>query len=198
METPTPVSALMHAGVINAGGILLTRVSSTLTHFHSVVYMILLVGLTSASLSIHWMNQQPDTKKKLAYSTMGQMGYMLTQCSLGAFPVAIFHLISHGFYKASLFLNAGETLNKKIDDFQPMSNFLIFKSFVISLIILFAGVILFKEQTGYIPILLYGFILLTIVTLILKVELIIESHWPTKSLFYLMISLVFFGLAYFV
>lgn len=110
METPTPVSAMMHAGVINAGGILLTRISPIFITQQYLIYTALSLGLVTALLSIIWMNQQADTKKKLAYSTMGQMGYMLSQCSLGAFPAAVFHLISHGFFKASLFLNAGETL----------------------------------------------------------------------------------------
>jgi NADH:ubiquinone oxidoreductase subunit 5 (subunit L)/multisubunit Na+/H+ antiporter MnhA subunit len=193
METPTPVSALMHAGVINAGGILLTRVSASLATFPSLTYVILLVGLTSAIFSIQWMNQQPDIKKKLAYSTMGQMGYMLTQCSLGAFPAAIFHLMSHGFYKASLFLNGGETLQEVAKNAgQAVSYRTFFKSLLVALIILFIGIGLFKGQSLHIPLLMYGFILLTLTTLILNTHELVKPRWPIYMVYYLIISLLFF------
>lgn len=192
METPTPVSALMHAGVINAGGVLLIRVSATLTTFHALTYLILLVGLISAMCSIQWMNKQPDTKKKLAYSTMGQMGYMLTQCSLGAFPAAIFHLMSHGFYKASLFLNAGETLADKSENGSQIAGYhTIFKSCAIALMIFFVNVFIFKGQHKHIPPLMYGFILLTLITLILKINLHIRPHLPTRLMYYAVVSTLF-------
>lgn len=197
METPTPVSALMHAGVINAGGILLTRISASLSSFHSLTYFILFTGLTSAFLSTQWMNRQPDIKKKLAYSTMGQMGYMLTQCSLGAFPAAIFHLISHGFYKASLFLNAGETLTdrKKIGD-NPPSYLSILQSLFIASLILLLGFLLFKNQHGHIPLLMYGFMLLTLITLTLKINCSTPPHWLIRGIYYLIIASIFLSYLY--
>lgn len=169
METPTPVSALMHAGIINAGGILLTRISAALVQHADLIYFILGVGLVSACLSIIWMNQQPDTKKKLAYSTMGQMGYMFTQCSLGAFPAAVFHLISHGFYKASLFLNAGETLtehNNQPSTFYKPAHLIM--SSVISAVLIYAAARIFVNKHVYIPVLMYGFIFITVTSLLLK------------------------------
>jgi NADH:ubiquinone oxidoreductase subunit 5 (subunit L)/multisubunit Na+/H+ antiporter MnhA subunit len=192
METPTPVSALMHAGVINAGGILLTRISSTLAHFHAIDYVILLVGLTSACLSIQWMNQQSDTKKKLAYSTMGQMGYMLTQCSLGSFPAAIFHLISHGFYKASLFLNAGETLNLgRQNNTVALGGKIIFKSLVITILIFSLGVFLLKEQGMHIPVLMYGFAFMTIITLVIEISSLSKNNKTISVINYIFIGLIF-------
>lgn len=171
METPTPVSALMHAGIINAGGILLTRISAALVQHIDLIYFILAVGLLSAGLSIIWMNQQPDTKKKLAYSTMGQMGYMLTQCSLGAFPAAIFHLISHGFYKASLFLNAGETLaeqaNKPTAAYNPID---LIRSSIIAVVVIYVAAHIFVHGHAYIPALMYGFIFMTITTLLMELS----------------------------
>ncbi|MGE3318934.1 MAG: proton-conducting transporter membrane subunit [Candidatus Berkiella sp.] len=110
MQTPTPVSALMHAGVINAGGILLARLSGVFTQVSLVPYIILCVGLSSMLVGSLFKQLQSDIKKKLAYSTMGQMGYMLIQSALGCFAAAVFHLIAHGFYKAALFLNAGDDL----------------------------------------------------------------------------------------
>jgi len=198
METPTPVSALMHAGVINAGGILLTRVSDSLVGFHVLAYAILLIGLTSAVLSVHWMNQQPDTKKKLAYSTMGQMGYMLVQCSVGAFPAAIFHLISHGFYKACLFLNAGETLNNNHENHcKPASHALILKSWLISAIVLGSGLILFKAHSTELPVLLYSFVFLTMASMTLKINQIMPEKSGIKLMAYVAIVLIYYFYLFF-
>ncbi|MFO1256887.1 MAG: proton-conducting transporter membrane subunit [Gammaproteobacteria bacterium] len=110
MQTPTPVSALMHAGVINAGGILVARLSPLLPQTTVLPYIILLVGISTMTVGTILKSAQPDVKKQLAYSTMGQMGYMLMQSALGCFAAAVFHLIAHGFYKAALFLNAGSEL----------------------------------------------------------------------------------------
>ncbi len=193
LETPTPVSALMHAGVINAGGILLARVSGALTQFHYLVYLILLVGLVSALLSVHWMNQQPDIKKKLAYSTMGQMGYMLTQCGLGAFPAAIFHLMSHGFYKASLFLNAGQTLcGSQEKSYQTVCYKSLLKAFSIALLIFSLGLFLFREVGMSIPLLIYGFMFITIMTMVLKMVLLENTGKLLVMSCYLAIGLLFF------
>ncbi len=192
METPTPVSALMHAGVINAGGILLTRISATLMQFHTVAYVILAVGLTSALLSIHWMNQQPDTKKKLAYSTVGQMGYMLIQCGLGAFSAAIFHLISHGFYKASLFLNAGETLKRQPDEMENSMSFKLFVgSVLIASIIFLTGALFFSNKIQNLPILILGFIFISLLTLVIKTELTLQFSQMYRLVTYLLIIFVY-------
>lgn len=110
MQTPTPVSALMHAGVINAGGILLARLSPMFNQTLWLPYMMLSVGVTSLVIGGLLKSVQTDIKKKLAYSTMSQMGYMLMQSAIGCFAAAIFHLVAHGFYKAALFLNAGNAL----------------------------------------------------------------------------------------
>lgn len=194
MEAPTPVSALMHAGVINAGGILLTRVSGTLVQYHSLTYLILCVGLLSAVLSTHWVKHQSDVKKKLAYSTMGQMGYMLMQCGLGTFPAAVFHLISHGFYKASLFLNAGETLTPpKATPMLPLTAWRVSKAFIIALVMLLLGLALFTTQMQHVPILLHGFIMLTLATLVLKTDRITTIQWPVRITFYSMIAGAFYA-----
>jgi len=107
METPTPVSAMMHAGVINAGGYLLARLSFLYINHNGIMMFMLVIGLVTAVLGQFFKLYQADIKKQLAYSTMGQMGYMIVQCGLGCFASAIFHLIAHGIYKASLFLSAG-------------------------------------------------------------------------------------------
>lgn len=197
METPTPVSALMHAGVINAGGILLTRVSATLTQFHTLNYFILFVGLLSALLSIYWMAQQPDTKKKLAYSTMGQMGYMLAQCSLGAFPAAVFHLISHGFYKASLFLNNGESFyDVPKREHHVYKHREILAAMVVSTVIFILGISLFKSELTNMPWLIYGFMYLTLTTMVLQSNRQMRESGLQIAMSYLIIMSIFFVYLY--
>ncbi len=112
METPTPVSALMHAGLINAGGFLLARLSPWYVQSPGVLNVVFSVGLITALLGSFFMLTQQDVKRSLAYSTMSQMGFMVMQCGLACFSAAIFHLVAHGFYKGSLFLNTGATLRK--------------------------------------------------------------------------------------
>lgn len=115
MQAPTPVSAMMHAGVINIGGFLLARLSpyiplgSVLSGFIYTIGMISMVAAAFFGLSQH------DIKRQLAYSTMGQMGYMIVQTGLGFFSAAVFHLAAHGFFKAYLFLSAGSTIGHKYE-----------------------------------------------------------------------------------
>lgn len=192
METPTPVSALMHAGVINAGGFLLVRISPAVIQYHALCYFILFIGLLSSFLSIQWMNQQPDTKKKLAYSTMGQMGYMLAQCSLGAFPAAIFHLISHGFYKASLFLNAGETLLQPTSVHSPQHSYLdILNALIISGVIFSLPYFIFYHQKIDIPVLILGFIYLTLTGVVLNIMSDTHIRQFNKLIFYFLLSFIY-------
>ncbi len=112
MQAPTPVSALMHAGVINSGGILLARLSPMINQSASISSVILMVGIVTLITGALFKITQTDVKRKLAYSTMSQMGYMVLQCGLGCYSAAVFHLIAHGFYKAFLFLNAGNALKE--------------------------------------------------------------------------------------
>ncbi len=116
MEGPTPVSALMHAGIVNAGGFLINRFAPVFAHTDSVLQIALLVGLTTTLMGSVMMLMQSDIKRSLGYSTMGQMGYMVMECGLGAFSLAIFHLIAHGIFKATLFLNSGSLIGRARKD----------------------------------------------------------------------------------
>jgi len=120
MQTPTPVSALMHAGVINAGGIMLARLSPLFSQSTYLPYAMLLIGFVTLIIGSLFKQTQSDIKKQLAYSTMSQMGYMVMQSAVGCFSAAVFHLIAHGFYKAGLFLNAGNAL---FDNVNGLKNF---------------------------------------------------------------------------
>ncbi len=107
METPTPVSALMHAGIINAGGYLVIRMSPMLIKLPLVLDLLALVGGFTAVFGSLIMIGQTDVKRSLAYSTISQMGFMMLECGLGAFSIATLHIIGHAFYKAYSFLSAG-------------------------------------------------------------------------------------------
>ncbi len=111
MDSPTPVSALMHAGIINAGGFLLNRLAPLYALSPDTLHIVFVVGALTVLLGASMMLVQNDIKKMLGYSTMGQMGYMIMECGLGAFALAIFHLIAHGLFKASLFLSAGNVIH---------------------------------------------------------------------------------------
>lgn len=111
MDSPTPVSALMHAGIVNAGGFLLNRLAPLYALSPEVLHIVFIVGVATVLLGASMMLVQNDIKKTLGFSTMGQMGYMIMECGLGAFALAIFHLIAHGLFKASLFLSAGAVIH---------------------------------------------------------------------------------------
>ena len=111
MDSPTPVSALMHAGIINAGGFLLNRLAPLYALSPNTLHIVFMIGTLTVVLGASMMLVQNDIKKTLGYSTMGQMGYMIMECGLGAFALAIFHLIAHGLFKASLFLSSGSGIH---------------------------------------------------------------------------------------
>ncbi|WP_102272282.1 NADH dehydrogenase subunit 5 [Cytobacillus massiliigabonensis] len=108
---PTPVSAIMHAGLVNAGGIMLARFSPL---FNGDIASIVLLILASISVLIGTGISlvQVDYKRQLVGSTIAQMGFMLIQCALGAYIAAIIHLILHGLFKATLFLQAGSAVRR--------------------------------------------------------------------------------------
>lgn len=110
MDTPTPVSALMHAGIVNAGGFLLNRLAPLYGLSPTTLHVVFAIGALTVILGAGMMLIQNDIKKTLGFSTMAQMGYMVMECGLGAFALAIFHLIAHGVFKATLFLNAGHVI----------------------------------------------------------------------------------------
>ena len=107
MTAPTPASALMHAGFVNAGGVLLARFAPVVTVDAGFMLGVVLVGAASALSGKILKTVQPDIKGKLGCSTVGQMGFMIMQAGLGFFSAAITHLILHGFYKAYQFLASG-------------------------------------------------------------------------------------------
>ncbi|KXJ51470.1 MAG: hypothetical protein AXW12_17120 [Thalassospira sp. Nap_22] len=112
METPTPVSALLHAGIVNAGGFLLIRLSDLVVAAPNVMVGIAMVGLVTALFGSAVMITQPAVKTRLAWSTISQMGFMILQCGLGLFALALLHIVAHSLYKAYAFLSSGSTIEK--------------------------------------------------------------------------------------
>lgn len=111
LYAPTPVHALLHAGIINAGGFLLTRLAPLYDLSPTTLHVVFAVGLLTAFLGSSMMLTQNDIKKTLGYSTIGQMGFMIMECGLGAYGLAMFHLIAHGIFKATIFLNCGHVIH---------------------------------------------------------------------------------------
>ncbi|WP_432817018.1 proton-conducting transporter transmembrane domain-containing protein [Sulfitobacter sp. JB4-11] len=107
METPTPVSALLHAGVINAGGFLLIRFADVMLLAPGVLAVLVMIGGFTALFGGLVMLTQPAVKTSLAWSTVGQMGFMILQCGLALFPLALLHIVAHSLYKAHAFLASG-------------------------------------------------------------------------------------------
>lgn len=107
METPTPVSALLHAGVINGGGFLLIRFADVMLLSPGVLAVLVMVGGFTALFAGLAMLSQSAVKNSLAWSTIAQMGFMIMQCGLALFPLALLHIVAHSLYKAHAFLASG-------------------------------------------------------------------------------------------
>ena len=110
METPTPVSALLHAGLINSGGFLILRFADLVVLESGAMTALVAVGMTTAVFGSLVMLTQTTIKGSLAYSTLAQMGFMMLECGLGAFGIAILHIVGHSLYKAHAFLSAGDAV----------------------------------------------------------------------------------------
>ncbi|MFD1343307.1 proton-conducting transporter transmembrane domain-containing protein [Litorisediminicola beolgyonensis] len=107
MEAPTPVSALLHAGIINAGGFLLIRTAELVQASPGAMAALVMIGGLTALFGATVMLTQSAIKTALAWSTVAQMGFMLLQCGLGLWALALLHLVAHSLYKAHAFLSSG-------------------------------------------------------------------------------------------
>ncbi|GAA3345006.1 hypothetical protein GCM10020358_50450 [Amorphoplanes nipponensis] len=112
LAAPTPVSALLHAGVVNAGGVLLVRLNPVVGLSAAAMWLAVAAGAVTAVYGTTVMLTKPDVKGALAWSTTGQMGFMIMTCGLGLPAVAMLHLVGHGLYKATLFLGSGSVVRR--------------------------------------------------------------------------------------
>jgi NADH-quinone oxidoreductase subunit L len=117
MEGPTPVSALIHAAtMVTAGVFLMARISPILAHAPVALGVITVIGASTALFAATIGCVQNDIKRVIAYSTCSQLGYMFIAAGVGAYQVSIFHLITHAFFKALLFLSAGSVIHAMSDE----------------------------------------------------------------------------------
>ncbi|ANJ67053.1 oxidoreductase [Halothiobacillus diazotrophicus] len=179
MEGPTPVSALMHAGIVNAGGFIINRFAPVFVHSDGVLHLLFIVGLITALIGSVLMLTQNDIKKSLGYSTMGQMGFMVMECGLGAFSLAVFHLIAHGLFKGTMFLGSGSMIGEARQHdgvpHNPLYTFLVER----------------KSASTKLPWLIIG-----VVTLVVPLAILVLAHWVVAADFFQKqgaIVLLFFG-----
>jgi NADH-quinone oxidoreductase subunit L len=112
MEGPTPVSALIHAAtMVNAGVYLVARTNAIFASAPDAMVIVAAIGIFTAILAASIAMTQTDIKRVLAYSTLSQLGYMFASLGVGAFTAAIFHLMTHGFFKGLLFLGSGSVIH---------------------------------------------------------------------------------------
>lgn len=179
MGGPTPVSALMHAGIVNAGGFLINRFAPLFVHTDGVLHWIFIVGLVTAVVGSVLMLAQNDIKKALGYSTMGQMGFMVMECGVGAFSLAVYHLIAHGLFKGTLFLGAGSAIHEaRRDDGVPKDE-------------LYTFVVERRPVPTRQP-----WLLMAAITLLVPVTILALAHWLVAADFFNQqgaIVLLFFG-----
>jgi len=123
VEAPTPVSALLHAGIINLGGFLMIIFAPLIMLSNSAQWLLLVIGGLTTVLAALVMMTRATVKVRLAWSTMSQMGLMLVECALGLFELALLHLVAHSCYKAYAFLNSGSevesTMKRRLAKAQP-------------------------------------------------------------------------------
>ncbi|HWC12869.1 MAG TPA: proton-conducting transporter membrane subunit [Acidimicrobiales bacterium] len=110
IAAPTPVSALLHAGVVNGAGMLLVRLGPVFGSSAAATHVAFAAGAVTACYATTVMLVRSDVKGNLAWSTAGQMGFMTVQVAIGAFAAALLHILGHGMYKAALFLGAGSAV----------------------------------------------------------------------------------------
>ena len=123
MEGPTPVSALIHAAtMVTAGVFLVCRMSPLFEYAPGTLAFVTVVGATSAFIAATIGLVQNDIKRVIAYSTMSQLGYMFAAAGVGAYQAAMFHLFTHAFFKAMLFLGAGSVIHAMHHE-QDMRNY---------------------------------------------------------------------------
>jgi NADH-quinone oxidoreductase subunit L len=179
MDGPTPVSALMHAGIVNAGGFLVNRFAPVFVHAGDVLHGLFIVGLFTAVIGSVLMLAQNDIKKSLGYSTMGQMGFMIMECGVGAFSLAVYHLIAHGLFKGTLFLSSGGVIGEaRLDDGVPKDD-------------LYTFVVERRTAKRRPP-----WFMMAAMTLIVPALVLVLAHWWVSPAFYQKqgaVILLFFG-----
>ena len=202
MEAPTPVSALLHAGIVNLGGFVLLRFAPLVSEVPAAQTLLVVVGAATAVLAALVMTTRISIKVMLAWSTCAQMGFMLMQCGLGAWDMALLHLLAHSLYKAHAFLGAGGAVRRaqmvQLTPQAPASGLgatLVGAAVGVGMVLL-AGVLwsLWVPGLAQSPAM---WVLAGVVSLALTPLVRVQSHsaaWPALAGGALSIALVYFGL----
>ncbi|MEP4034137.1 proton-conducting transporter membrane subunit [Roseibium polysiphoniae] len=153
MEAPTPVSALLHAGIINSGGVVLISTASLVQMSPGAMAALVIIGGFTALFGAAVMLTQSAVKTALAWSTVSQMGFMLLQCGFGLWPLALLHLIAHSLYKAHAFLSSGEAISAVATLRRPgpvavPSIAVVLRSFALALVLFGTVAVLFTLYLG--------------------------------------------------
>lgn len=202
LETPTPISALLHAGVINGGGYLVIRLSPILHQSDVALIMLLLFGTLSTVYGALVMSVQSDVKKQLAFSTVAQMGFMMVQCGLGAYQLASLHIVGHAFYKSYAFLSSGRAADLgKIRKLSPRRGALTTDNLwpqVIAMTMAVLGFLAILWITGINPLGKSGGILLSLVLVLAMAQALLSSENKTIGVtFALLMGISYFVLSHF-
>lgn len=154
MEAPTPVSALLHAGIINAGGFLMIRLAELVQASSGGMAALVMLGGLTALFGAVVMLTQSAAKTALAWSTVSQMGFMLLQCGLGLWPLALLHIVAHSLYKAHAFLAAGGAVEAVASIRRPgpvavPGGLAVARSFALAIVLYLAVASLFGLVSGH-------------------------------------------------
>lgn len=200
METPTPVSALLHAGLLNAGPFLMIRMAFLLDAVGWVSYVLILIGFLTALFGTIVYTTQTSIKIALSYSSVAHMGFTMMLCGFGVYSAALLHLISHSFYKAHAFLTSGSVVERtRILNITKMEQYtslgLSFFSFGVAacIFILIAGLwgINFKDQ---LMLLVVGMVFVLGLSSLLGQTII--SKIDTQTVFQLIVRSMLFSLSF--
>ncbi|WP_394688997.1 proton-conducting transporter membrane subunit [Hoeflea sp.] len=153
MEAPTPVSALLHAGIINSGGVLLITLSGLVQFSPGAMAALVMLGGFTALFGAAVMLTQSAVKTALAWSTVSQMGFMLLQCGLGLWALALLHILAHSLYKAHAFLSSGGAVRAVASLRRPgpvavPSLGAVLKSFAVAIVLYVLIAVLFAAVIG--------------------------------------------------
>ena len=148
VESPTPVSALLHAGVINLGGFLILLFAPIFSQSPYAQWLLLLISGFTAALAALIMTTRISVKVRLAWSTTAQMGLMLVECALGLYELALLHLVAHSCYKAHAFLQAGSAVSDHIKNQYSGKLNITIETWIISAAIAIALIIIVVTSLG--------------------------------------------------
>jgi len=156
MEAPTPVSALLHAGVVNLGGFVLIRLGTLVADVPIAQALLVVVGGITAVVAAATMMTRISVKVALAWSTCAQMGFMLMQCGLGLYELALLHIVAHSLYKAHAFLTAGTAVEQNrllqmTTPLPPLSGLAWFTSAIVGVGIVAAAALAWGIRPGEAP-----------------------------------------------